>query len=248
MEGKKLQQNGGSAVVEATLILPLFIFFVLSLYHMGQSKIAESVIYEAAIETAEYMAEYAYMDDNNVLLPELRFAGYVDNEDLIKRYIEGGVNGVSFLGTIPLNSEGEVVLKVSYAVYISVPFFPGLKQEHTVTIRQKGYVGAGYGNQTVPGQGDETYVYITDNRDVYHCSRGCTYLQLSVCKVRMDTARDEGYTACAFCGKTAEGYVYITDYGNRYHARKDCSGLKRTVYRVALSTLGGLAGCSRCAR
>lgn len=248
MERKNLRQNAGSAVVEATLVLPFFIFFVLSIYHMGQSKMAEGVIYEAAVETAEYMAEYAYMDGHNVLLPELRFAEYVDDEELIERYIEGGVNGVGFLGTIPLNSQGEVVLKVNYAVYISVPFFPRLKQEHTVTIRQKGYVGAGYGNQTAPGQGDETYVYITDNRDVYHCSRGCTYLQMSVRKARTDTARDEGYTACAFCGKIAGGYVYITDYGNRYHGRQDCSGLKRTVYRVALSTLGGLTGCSRCVR
>lgn len=248
MEEKDLCANRGSAVVEATLILPLFIFFVLSLYHMGQSKMAESVIYEAAVETAEYMAEYAYLDGHNILLPELKFAGYVDDEDLVNRYIEGGVNGVGFLGTVPLNSEGEVVLKVSYDVYISVPFLPRLKQEHSFTIRQKGYVGAGYGSGTSSEEGVETYVYITDNRDVYHCSRSCTYLQLSVHSVRADRARERGYTACTFCQEAGEGNVYITDYGKRYHVRRDCSGLKRTVYRVKLSTLGGLAGCSRCAR
>lgn len=248
MKREDFKANRGSAVVEAALILPLFIFFVLSLYHMGQSKMAECVIYEAAVETAEYMAEYAYLDGHNILLPELKFAGYVDDGDLVKRYIAGGVKGVSFLGTVPLNSAGEVVLKVTYEVCISVPFFPELKQKHTFAIRQKGYVGADYGDRASSGEEDEAYVYITDNRDVYHCSRGCTYLQLSVRSVGADRARKEGYTACMFCKETGTGYVYITDYGNRYHTKRDCSGLKRTVYRVKLSTLGGLAGCSRCVR
>ena len=39
-------KNRGSAVVEATLILPLFLFAMLAVYHMHQVHIAESAVYE----------------------------------------------------------------------------------------------------------------------------------------------------------------------------------------------------------
>lgn len=238
--------NRGSATLEATLVLPLFIFFVLCLYHMTQSRLAENCIYEAATETAEYMAEYAYLDGNNLLLPSYMFGGYVDDGALIDRYVKNGISGISFLGTVPLDDEGYVTLAVKYQIRIAVPFMPVLTQERSFTIRQKAYVGAGYGRNEPDGQEDDCYVYITDNRDVYHSTRTCTYLSLSIRACNAEQARGEGYTACEICGQDETGTVYVTDYGARFHADRGCSGLKRTVYRVRMSDTGGIGGCSRC--
>lgn len=239
--------NRGSAVIEATLALPLFLFFVIALYHMGQERITENRIYEAAVETAEYMAEYAYLDGHNVLLPELRFRDYIDDETLPERYVEGGIDGISFLGTILLDEQGYVILRVRYRINMLVPFFPPFPKQCAFTIRQKAYVGMDVSFGSAEDQND-VYVYITDNRDVYHSSRNCTYLRLSVHVCLIDMAEKNGYTACEFCGKDAGKYVYVTDFGKRYHSGNNCSGLKRSVYRVKIKEVEDMEGCSRCVK
>ena len=78
-------RNRGSVTIEASLVFPIFLFFVMSLYHMCYSRIADNIVYEAAIETAEFMAEYAYLDGNNILLPTYKFQEYVDDKTIVSR-------------------------------------------------------------------------------------------------------------------------------------------------------------------
>lgn len=238
--------NKGSAVLEATLILPIFIFAMLAVYQMGQCRLAESALYEAAAETAEYMAEYSYIGTTNLLIPELKFADYADDIQRIEKYIQGGIEGVDFFGTVMLDEDNYVILKVNYKVYISLPFLPKLNTERTFTIRQKAYIGDDGGSENNDGHEDTQYVYITDNRDVYHNTRSCSHLRLTVQVSDMSSSTSNGYSKCEFCGDGFGGTVYITDYGRRYHLNVSCSGLKRTIYRVKLSELEGMRGCSRC--
>lgn len=240
-------RNRGSVTIEASLVFPIFLFFVMSLYHMCYSRIADNIVYEAAIETAEYMAEYAYLDGHNILLPTYKFQEYVDDKAIVSRYVDGGIQGISFIGTNPLDDEGYVVLKVQYKSKVSVPFLPGLSKMHSFEIRQKAYVGA---DETVDNDGDnnDSYVYVTDNRDVYHSTRMCTYLNLSIRADDVAGAEAGGYSICEICGYGDEKIVYVTDYGRRYHRDIKCSGLKRTVYRVKLSEVDGLGGCVRCTK
>ena len=240
-------RNRGSVTIEASLVFPIFLFFVMSLYHMCYSRIADNIVYEAAIETAEYMAEYAYLDENNILLPTYKFQEYVDDKTIVSHYVDGGIQGISFIGTNPLDDEGYVVLKVQYKSKVSVPFLPGLSKMHSFEIRQKAYVGA---DETVDNDGDnnDSYVYVTDNRDVYHSTRMCTYLNLSIRADDVAGAEAGGYSICEICGYGDEKIVYVTDYGRRYHRDIKCSGLKRTVYRVKLSEVDGLGGCVRCTK
>lgn len=240
-------RNRGSVTIEASLVFPIFLFFVMSLYHMCYSRIADNIVYEAAIETAEYMAEYAYLDGHNILLPAYKFQEYVDDKTIVSRYVDGGIQGISFIGTNPLDNEGYVVLKVQYKSKVSVPFLPGLSKMHSFEIRQKAYVGA---DETVDNDGDnnDSYVYVTDNRDVYHSTRMCTYLNLSIRADDVAGAEAGGCSICEICGYGDEKIVYVTDYGRRYHRDIKCSGLKRTVYRVKLSEVDGLGGCVRCTK
>lgn len=237
--------NRGSAVVEATLLLPIFIFAMLAIYQMGQCRMAESALYEAAAETAEYMAEYSYIGQPNLVIPEVKFSEYADDNERIDKYIEGGINGVDFLGSVMLDEDNYVILKVNYKISIALPFVPKLSETRSMTIRQKAYVGDD-GNQNGNSGSQEQYVYITDNHDVYHSTRNCSHLRLSIRISDKHTALAEGYSECEFCGSQSGVDVYVTDYGNRYHQSINCSGLKRTIYRVKLSELGGMRGCSRC--
>lgn len=240
--------NRGSAAVEATLVFPLFLFFVMSLYHMCCSRLADNYIYEAAVETAEYMAEYAYLDGNNFLIPSYMFEGYVDSEEIVERYVSGGVDGVSFIGSVPLDDAGYITLCVRYRLAIQLPFLPKLTIDRNYSIRQKAYVGADYNVDEDDTENDDCYVYVTDNRDVYHSTRACTYLILSIQSSDISAAIRGGYTACEICGHNTGDRVYITDYGDRYHSEPGCSGLKRTVYRVKMADVDGLGGCTRCVR
>ena len=55
------------------------------------------------------------------------------------------------------------------------------------------------------------------------------------------------YRPCEKCGGDGSGIVYVTTEGDRYHNTIECSGLKRSVRCVPLSEAGGRAPCSRCA-
>lgn len=56
------------------------------------------------------------------------------------------------------------------------------------------------------------------------------------------------YHPCERCGGDGSGAVYITGEGNRYHNTISCSGLKRSVRRIPLSDVGGMPPCGRCGR
>ena len=82
---KNIFNDLGSAVVEATLIIPLFLFAILALYNMCRCVLAEGIIYEAAAETVEYMAEYSYIDEPDLLMPSIIMPKYIDDKDLVNR-------------------------------------------------------------------------------------------------------------------------------------------------------------------
>ncbi len=102
------------------------------------------------------------------------------------------------------------------------------------------------------GSMEDPIVYVAENGTVYHLSRSCSHLDLSIRPIDrgdVDNARNAGggkYKPCEICGG-GSGTVYITDEGDRYHSSLTCSGLKRTIYEMRLSEVGNRRLCSRCA-
>jgi hypothetical protein len=98
----------------------------------------------------------------------------------------------------------------------------------------------------------EVIVYITETGTVFHRSRGCTYLKLSISTLSKEAVKEERsadgskYTSCESCGKNAGETVYITNYGKRYHSSLRCSKLKRTISAVPISEVGDKGACSKC--
>ena len=89
------------------------------------------------------------------------------------------------------------------------------------------------------------------NGNVYHKSRDCTHIRLSVRQEpesRVSGLRnvDGGkYHPCEKCGGSGSR-IYVTDTGDRYHSSAACSGLKREVIEIPLSQAEGWKACSRC--
>lgn len=139
---------------------------------------------------------------------------------------------------------------------VSLPFPVLAFGKKLVTKKTVVRAWVGYTGESFQNRAEQTIVYITPAGDVYHKSRDCTYIKLSI---RQITAKQLGvernqsggrYTACIYCFRKdmQTGMVYITDYGTSYHSSAGCQGLKRTVTAVPLSETGGRHACSRCGK
>ena len=209
-------RNQGSASLEATLVMSVFLLAMVSLFWMAQSVLAEAQVYEAAAETAEYMAEIAYLGAADTAVAYLRFPKYADEKETVERYVKHGVSGVQFLGSEI--GEEYIVLRVSYAM------------EHlgtrSFTIRKRAYTGAAREDtETDAVRAEDAYVYVTDKQakhngydmcafcgknvqgrqvyvtnegDRYHSSLTCSGLKRTV--YRKKKSEVTGLAACSRCG------------------------------------------------
>lgn len=112
-----------------------------------------------------------------------------------------------------------------------------------------GYDAAGIFNR----EKEEIIVYVTEYGEVYHRSRNCTHLALSIEIADYNTisekrnAGGERYSPCEFCHpEDFSSVVFITRQGKRYHGSLSCSSLKRTVRAVRLWEIPGVPGCKKC--
>lgn len=243
--------NRGSAALEAVCIIPLLFFAFWAFYSMGQVYIVENQIYQATMDTAEELAEYAYMTEYADLellgtaTAAQRIREYLPEGSRIDNYVEGGRNGLRITEAIRLDEEGFLCIQLQYRIHIPAPFLPDLTAPLQVQVRQKAYTGY---REDGTGAEQERYVYLAEYSSVYHCSRNCSHLDLTILQVP-ETLLQTEYTnlkPCAYCGMQDAGVYYITATGDCYHTSMQCSGLKRTVRRVPISEAQGYAPCSRC--
>ena len=250
-----MKSNSGSVSIEAAVAFPIFLFTMLFFIYICELYTVKATVYEASVETAEYMAEYAYLADCfeeadaiDYAMAMVRFNDYVDNKPLLEKYIIGGTYGVSFLGSSLPDDDGFIDLQVTYFVRVNLPVFGSFSHICREHIKQRAYLGMG-GNSHEDSSDDEgRYVFISDNQEVYHNSRSCSYLMPDIQSTNMDSAKSAGYHACSYCASDADnlsGTVYITSEGEAYHTDRSCSRLKRTVTRVKLDDID-LPACSRC--
>lgn len=110
----------------------------------------------------------------------------------------------------------------------------------------------GYDNEAVQEDEGQELVYITEYGEVYHSTKSCSYLKLSIRAVAreyVEELRNEDgscFYACEECGKACKNTVFVTSYGNRYHATLRCSGIKRTIKEIPLLEVGNRKPCKKC--
>lgn len=259
------EQKAGMTV-EACFVLPVFLFAFLNIISIVEIYRLQGNMSAAMHDTAKRMAvcgyEYQQLGGGSMGAAEslgltyLYAAGRVRTK-LGEAYLDssplaGGAASVSWLRSSVMQDEECIDLVAEYRIEPPVAvagYRPRVLYNRIRTRAWTGYDNAAHGAK---GAAQEEIVYITETGNVYHCSRGCSYLKLSIVAVDkcfLDTQRNKDnskYYPCAECGGACSGIVYITNYGNRYHSTLGCSGLKRTIMAVPISETGGRSACGKC--
>lgn len=245
----------GSMTLEMVVILPLFTAFLVFFLFLFRVLWVQEAMEEALVYTARTLAVSCYTETpqeqkpHAQLLAEAQLTLRKALEDCAcpVSFISHGKNGISLLSSD--FSGDEVILRASYELHAPCP----LPMDYAYHILQCVQSRKWIGNCTLEqgGSDGEVWVYVTPEGTVYHRSRSCSYLDLSIRAVSRRSLSDlrnqnrGRYYACEHCGGSAST-VYITDYGDRYHSSLSCSGLKRTIYMIKLSQTGGRRVCSKC--
>lgn len=245
--------NNGSVTLEACLTIPLFLFFFFSIASIIMTFFGEAHIHQSLATAGEVISRNYYSnqpasedtvsDGMYYLLLNKQFSDALGDDFFVNKVVSGGKKGI-VLSYIPDNENSKIFyLHANYLININIPVIGRLSAKRTVTIKQKGFVGYKRGEEAI-----DPYVYITPNQAVYHCSRSCTHLSLSVRTI--DGNNRNLYKPCGFCRYEQNdcGKIYVARTSDLYHESRTCSGLKRSVTRVKKSMVPGLPPCERCGR
>ena len=113
--------------------------------------------------------------------------------------------------------------------------------------------GGGIPTDGADAESDEGYVYVTNNRSVYHTHADCSHLDLTIFSVSMSeigsmrNADGRRYKKCRGFPSGYTGPVYATGRGDYYYPDTARAALTRHVRMVKQSEVQGLHECSRCA-
>ena len=236
----------GSFTLEASLVLPLFLFAaatVLSLFLMMQVQYTVENALERAVADQALLGSESEKTVEN--LAKAAFYQELVRQNCMLTLIQGKAAGFSWKGT-KIDSVYIDVL-VTYQLKIPLHFWGKRTMKVSDSCRMHRWTG----NQRGEGGSEkEEWVFITPNQSVYHKNRVCSHLKLSVKTLNASKLKLPGnnYSACGHCtrGQKRGAVVYVTEEGKRFHYRIDCSGLKRTIYMVKKREAGGKRPCSRC--
>ncbi len=236
----------GSLTVEAALALPVFLFaavMILFLFRIMQIQyIVENSLDKAVAEVSLIDGISRQQAEN---LTKAAFYRELAVQNCPLSHIERGIGGFSWKNTYV--DETMIDAQVGYSVSFPLRFFGRKRIKLQDVCRMRRWIGERAVNS---GNQEQEWVYVTPKEQVYHVSRACTHLKLSVKAVSSDGLKSQWKT-CGACGHCAKGkktgaVVYVTREGESYHLNINCSGLKRTVYMIPKEQTGGKRPCTRC--
>lgn len=306
MNNKK--SSKASITVEASLVLPIFIFAMYAFIFFIQMISIQQEVQQGLLQTARFCEKIGYVHDyvinyegkdeegnnQNNQSPENtskensseenlskenksesseidvreivtylitsglmqgKFGEVVDQGIINKSCVEGGMKGFSFLLSSYDTETNIADVTVQYKVHF--PLGLAIIKDFDITQKVKVRVFVGLSNTTSDEEeGDDDYVYIAETGTVYHESKECTHLKLSITKINRSSLNSQRNTsggkfyACEICNPedVKQEYYYITKQGNRYHSKTNCSGLKRTIKTIKRSEVGDRRPCTRCGK
>ncbi len=245
------KRRKASYTVEASVIMPVFLFICIAIFLFFRVLIVEWGVYVVLTETAREMAVLGGKDQQKendaaaIALAQTRIA----TGDMPLSFVRFGALGVDLSKSKVTQKDVELV--ASYAFPIPMDYF-GL-QKITITQRAKAHRWVGFDPKEGKGQGGEI-VFVTETGAAYHNSLQCSYLNPSIRAVQKNKVENERnisghkYYPCPLC-KGGSGVVYITNYGENYHGSIGCSGLKRTIRSMPKDRAveEGFHACKKCA-
>lgn len=193
---------------------------------------------------------------------KIKIKDYLDISKIDESCIKNGFSGIHTLLSSYMAEEDAIDIIITYDIKLPLLFITLDNVPITQRVRMRGWSGHHVkAKVTTPdssnedGDKKEEVVYITESGTVYHRTKECTHLKLSIQKVsfsQLEMLRNDSggkYKKCSLCGNngsSGEDCVYITKDGDRYHWNLGCSGLKRTIIEILLSEVGERRPCQRC--
>lgn len=250
-----------SLTVETALVLPIFMFAMLSIMSFCRVIEYSDTVAAALHQSARAMAQYAYIAEagvsdsvetglapGGVAISVAYASGQVNNRLRSKGFYDGSI---SYLRSAAMKNN-IIDLIATEDVPILYDFL-GMKTIR-VTDRARVHAFTGYDNTgTEDIDTEEEIVYVTTSGSVYHRSRNCSHLKVTPtaisCAQLGDARSSQGakYYPCEYCAKRSECTVYyVTEYGDRFHTIATCQALKRDVTAVPLSQVSGKNACKTC--
>lgn len=253
-----------SLTLEASLVLPLFLFVMITVLQYGRCMDAAVQLGTALADTGKSMAAAAYIttyggetDGMIEAAAGALSAAAAQHQVFSKTSDTSCIKNANMLLSSFLEENEMINLVLTYQIRTPIGTV-GLPWNFFI---QCACVRAWVG-RTLPSSDSDSsdasdaseYVYVTITGSVYHEDPECTHLKLSVQEISasdLGTRRNnsgEIYHICEKCGNFGSSTVYITNEGNRYHSSLSCSGLKRTVRRMTKEQASHLRSCSKCGK
>lgn len=259
-----LGKQKGSMTVEAALVLPLFLFAFFNIVSVMDIYRLQSNLSQAMHTTVKEMAVYGHAysqfskDDVSHLesygMTYLYGAGRV-RSCMSDHYVQqipvaGGFNNINWSYSCMM--ENQCIDFV--AAYQATPMFGSMGfAKIPLYNRLRTRAWTGYDIPLIQQEQESSrIVYVTPQGDVYHETKSCPYLRLSIRAVpekEVSMLRNQDgsiYYPCNQCAGKENNTVFITLYGNKYHTSLICGGLKRTIEAIPLSKAGNRHACPKC--
>lgn len=262
----------GAMTLEASIALPLFIFFFLNIMSaimiLGIQSELEAELHQTGSEIA--LRAFDIRQGEQILGGDADFDGGIlesggytvyaaekiknDMKNrLSKSPVMDGAGSLNFLSSRVMQDGDIIDIVVRYKAHPVVSLI-GFKN-FDVESRFYGHAWTGYdiGAGSDTEELTEEMVYVTEHGEVYHRNVDCKYLKTSAKSIPFSGIDDHRsvdrrkYYPCEYCGQgVSGGNVFITSYGDRYHGKVDCPGLKRKIYTISIFEVGGRSPCSAC--
>lgn len=190
---------------------------------------------------------------------KLKMRDYVKEERLNQSCIHGGYEGINTYLSTFMKDSNCVDIIVIYRIKLPLIFFNLDSFPVIQRVRMHGWNGYGVTpkNSNSDNQEKSLTVYITEHGTVYHLSKECTHLTLSIQEInfyQLELYRNNSggkYKECSLCDKyvtNSHEKVFITKTGDRYHYSLTCSGLKRNIITIPINNIGERNLCRRCGK
>lgn len=242
----------GSITIEAAIALTMFIsliVFVLSFVMMINTQFSVQMkMNNIALITAKsrfYIELADKVTDYNDYLNKLKNDIRENKDKLTRSDFWSGIKNAQYKEEATQDGKVDIILK--YALKTSV-------FNKYISVQQRCIVKDWTGKDITKPQ---NIVYITQNGKVYHVTKECSHLSLTISKAvyselnSLRNAYGEKYSRCSICVKSklsdAEK-IFITEDGNRYHSSLTCSGLTRNIISVDKDSVGTMPVCSSCGK
>lgn len=243
--------------VEASMALPLFLFFFLhlmgcvemlrlhgkltfALWDAGKKlTVYGAVAQEASVDLPDIGVSYLYVENH---LSDLLGKDYLDTSPLVY-----GRKGLNFLASE--YNENEVDIALSYEVEPKITLFP-----FSYLRMGNRFLGKTWTGYDVACS-EKRYVYVTLYGEVWHSTPECTHIFIDIrlaSRKNIETMQNSAgvyYRLCELCEEEEwRDVVYYTPQGECYHKTKECSALIRYVRAIEWSSTIPYRPCSRCGK